>query len=157
MAPHQDAARELATLLEKDRIVDTIVELFVRTDQRDWPAVLECFAEEVWFDMSSLTGVPASASRARDIVAGWEQGLAALRAVHHQAGNFRVKVLADEANASCYAIATHYLPNASGRNTRTFVGGYDLRLRKDAARWRITSFRFDVKYVDGNLELERSG
>jgi hypothetical protein len=157
MATQQHASSEVATLLEKDRIVDTIVELFVQTDRRDWPAVLECFADEVWFDMSSLTGAPARATPAREIVAGWEQGLAPLRAVHHQAGNFRVNVLGDEANAFCYAIASHYLPNPSGRNTRTFVGSYELRLSKDGARWRITSFRFDVKYVDGNLALERAG
>ena len=76
--------------------------------------------------------------------------------MHHQAGNFKVRLDGDEADAFCYAIASHYLPKPSDRNTRVFVGSYDFRLRKDGARWRIARFRFDAKYVDGNLELEKS-
>jgi hypothetical protein len=148
---------DLSRLVEKDRVVETITDLFVGTDARDWPAVLECFTPQVWFDMRSLTGVAASSVAANDIVASWEKGLAPLRAVHHQAGNFKVRFDGDEADAFCYAIASHYLPTTSGRDTRVFVGSYDFRLKKDGARWRISKFRFNLKYVDGNLELEKSG
>jgi 3-phenylpropionate/cinnamic acid dioxygenase small subunit len=147
---------DLEVLVEKQRIVETITDLFVATDRRDWPAVLACFAPRVHFDMSSLTGAAPSTLPAEDIVAGWEKGLAPMKAVHHQAGNFKVRLDGDEADAFCYAIATHYLPSPSGRNTRTFVGSYDFRLKREGRRWRITRFRFDVKYVDGNLELEKS-
>jgi hypothetical protein len=34
------------------------------------------------------------------------------------------------------------------------VGSYDFRLVL-LDRWRITSFRFNLKYLDGNLNLER--
>lgn len=78
-----------------------------------------------------------------------------MQAIHHQAGNFRVTLRGDAADASCYAIAFHYRPNPSGRNTRTFVGSYDLGLRREGGRWRIDRFRFDAKFVDGNLELEK--
>jgi hypothetical protein len=61
----------------------------------------------------------------------------------------------DRADASCYAIALRYRPNASGRNTRTFVGAYDLGLRRIGGRWRIDRFRFDAKWIEGNLELEK--
>jgi len=74
----------------------------------------------------------------------------------HQAGNFRVTVHDDTADAFCYGMASHYLPNPSGRNTRVFVGSYDFGLRRQDARWRIDRFRFNLKYVDGNLELEKS-
>jgi len=147
---------DLEVLVAKQQVVETITDLFVATDRRDWPAVAECFAPQVWFDMSSLTGVAPGTVPAKDIVAGWEKGLAPIRAVHHQAGNFKVRLDGDEADAFCYATASHYLPNPSGRNTRVFVGSYDFRLKRDGARWRITRFRFDAKYVDGNLELEKS-
>ncbi len=147
---------DLARLLDEHRIVAVITELFNATDRRDWAAVVGCFAPEVLFDMSSLTGTPAAPVAATEIAAGWERGLAPLRAVHHQAGNFRVTLRGDEADAFCYAIASHWLPNASGRNTRTFVGSYDVGLRRDGARWRIARFRFNLKYVDGNLELEQA-
>jgi hypothetical protein len=34
-------------LVEKDRIIDTINQLFIATDTRDWPAVRHCFARTV--------------------------------------------------------------------------------------------------------------
>ena len=148
---------DLETLLEKDRIVDALTELFVATDRREWNGVREVFAPQVRFDMSSLTGIAASTMTGAQIAQGWEEGLKALKAVHHQAGNFQVRLRGPaEAEARCYAIATHFLPNPTGRNTRTFVGSYDFELEKVAGRWRITLFRFNVKYVEGNLELEKS-
>ena len=62
----------------------------------------------------------------------------------------------DRAAAFCYGIAYHYLPNASGRNTRTFVGSYDFELEKDGGAWHIRSFKYNLKFLDGNLNLESS-
>lgn len=148
---------DFGTLVAKQEVSDTIINLFVGTDERNWPAVLECFAPRLSFDMSSLTGAQPGDVLAKEVIAGWEKGLAPLAALHHQAGNFRVEVDGDRATAFCYAIASHYLPNPSGRNTRVFVGSYDFSLARDGSRWRITAFRFNLKYVDGNLELEKSG
>jgi hypothetical protein len=41
-------------------------------------------------------------------------------------------------------------------STRAFVGSYDCALRKgpDGA-WTIHSFRFNLKFLEGNLELEK--
>lgn len=146
---------DLGTLSDKQQIVEVITDLFLATDRKDWPAVIDCFTPQVVFDMSSLGGPPATATAAKDIAAGWEQGLAPITAVHHQAGNFRVTPRGDEADAFCYGIAIHYRANPTGRDTRTFVGSYEFGLRRDGGRWRINRFRFVVKFVDGNLELER--
>jgi len=90
-----------------------------------------------------------------DLAAAWETGLKPIQAIHHQTGNYRVTVLGDQAEAFCYGTAIHYRPTRSGRNVRTFVGSYDFRLARLETKWRITSFRFNLKYVDGNLELEK--
>lgn len=51
---------DLQTLLEKEKIIETINGLFIGTDQRDWVWVKKCFAPRVRFDMTLLTGgVPA--------------------------------------------------------------------------------------------------
>lgn len=134
-------------------ILDTINDLFVGTDDRDWDRVRAALAPQVLFDMKSLTGAEPATISAREIIAGWEEGLRPLKAVHHQTGNFRIRVDDDSADAFCYGIALHYLPNASGRNTRTFVGSYDFHLQRTGGRWRIDLFRFNMKYVDGNLAL----
>jgi hypothetical protein len=147
---------DIQLLVEKQKVIDVITDLFVATDQRDWTTVRNCFAPQVMFDMHSLTGTAPGMVAAKDIVSGWEQGLAPLRAVHHQAGNFKVSVEGNKAVAFCYAMASHFLPNPSGHNTRVFVGSYDFELKKEGAQWRITMFRFNLKYVEGNLELEKS-
>ena len=145
------------TLIEKDGIVECITRLFVGTDARDWESVRACFADTVHFDMTSLAGGQPAELAPADIVQGWEKGLRPLAAVHHQAGNYLVDVRDRTATATCYATATHYRPTASGRNVRTFVGTYDFSLAKRGGRWRITGFRFNLKYMDGNRDLESDG
>ena len=137
-------------------IVETVTALFIATDEKDWAAVRACFADHVLFDMSSLTGSPAATLAADAIVEGWKLGLEPIQALHHQVGNFRVSVSGNEADAFCYGIAYHYRPNVSGQNTRTFVGTYDAHLVRGAdGGWLIDRFRFGVKFVEGNLQLEK--
>lgn len=144
-----------ATPAEYLEIVEAITTLFIATDEKSWSAVRACFADQVLFDMSSLSGSPASMASADTIVEGWKQGLEPIEAIHHQAGNFRVAVEGNEADAFCYGIAYHYRPNVSGKNTRVFVGTYDFHLTCGRGKWRIDRMRFNVKFVDGNLELEK--
>src|SRR5215207_6068649 len=133
------------TLADKAKVIDAINDLFIATDDRDWPKVLDCLAPEVLFDMSSLTGQEPLSLSSREIVNAWEEGLRPVKTVHHQAGNYRVTVDGDEALAFCYGIAFHHLPNPTGRNTRVFVGSYDFHLRREGGRWRIDLFRFNLK------------
>ena len=141
-------------LVDRIAVEDTLVRLFVATDDRDWATVEACFAGAVELDMTSLAGGEPVRLSPQQITAAWAQGLAPIEGLHHQAGNFQVEVAGDEATASCYGVAWHYRRVASGRNTRTFVGSYDFRLVRDGAgAWRIELFRFNVKFVEGNLEL----
>jgi hypothetical protein len=149
MADRRDIAAEAL------RIQDVITRLFVGTDRRDWAAVRRCFEPTVHFDMTSLAGGTASSLTPDEITSGWETGLAPIEAIHHQVGNFLVDVDGDRALASCYGIALHYKKTASGRNTRSFVGSYDFTLHRARGDWFINSFRFNLKFLDGNLELEK--
>ena len=152
----QRAPAPSTDLVAERRIIDCIVRLFVATDNRDWAGVRECFADTVHFDMTSVAGGQPANVPAEQIVAGWTTGLAPIEHVHHQAGNFRVTVRGDEADAFCYGIALHYRRTTSGRNTRTFVGSYDFRLVNDADDgWRISAFKFNLKFLDGNAQLEQ--
>lgn len=146
---------ELQNLLEKEKIINVINALFIGTDQRDWVWVQKCFAPQVHFDMTSVAGGEPTLLTPKQIVDGWEKALKPLKAIHHQSGNFVVRVTGNEATAFCYGIALHYLPNQTGENTRTFVGSYDFHLMK-GERWQIDLFKFNLKYIDGNLNLERA-
>ena len=146
--------KEVLELLEKQAIAETINRLFISTDRREWESVRECLADRVMFDMSSMGGPEPALVAAESIVEGWEKGLRALKAIHHQSGNFLAELDGERATAFCYGIASHYLPNLSGQNTRTYVGSYDFGLEKQSGRWRISAFRFNLKYIDGNRQLE---
>jgi hypothetical protein len=141
-------------LIQKDRVICVINDLFVATDNRDWEKVKGCFTDNVLFDMTSLAGGSPAKMTPRQIADAWEQGLNHLKAIHHQAGNFSVDVRGEEADAHCYGIAYHYLPNSTGRNTRVFVGSYDFHLRESGGSWRIDRFKFNLKFIDGNPDLE---
>jgi len=149
--------RDLAELVDRTRIVETINRLFIATDNRDWPLVKRCFAPVVLFDMSSLGAGPAARKPATEIVRAWDEGLKPLRAIHHQVGNHIVEMHGEKATAFCYGIAVHYLPNPTNANTRTFVGSYDFDLvRAERDRWVIAAFTFHLKYIEGNATLETS-
>jgi SnoaL-like domain len=144
----------LSELIEKDRIIDTINWLFICTDRRDWTGVRSVLADSVLMDMTSLVGGEPTRMTAEQVAAGWEEGLRPMEAVHHQAGNYRVQLDGSEATGFCYGTASHYRKTRSGRNTRVFVGSYDFHLRQASGQWRIDSFRFNLKYLDGNASLE---
>jgi hypothetical protein len=133
---------------ERGEIVETIVNLFVGTDDRDWTRVRHCFAPHVHFDMTSLAGGKPATLTPEQIVTGWAEGLKDVQSIHHQAGNFLVTLNGDEADAFCYATAYHYRPDPSGRNTRTFVGSYEFHLIRTFEQWKIDSFRFNLKFID---------
>jgi hypothetical protein len=147
---------QLLELLATRDIIETIDALFMATDAKDWQRVRDVFAPTVHFDMASAGGGPAAERAGADIAGDWERGLASLQAIHHQAGNYRVRSSGDRAEASCYGIAYHYMPKASGRSTRVFVGSYDFELQQMDGRWRISLFRYTLKFVDGNRDLEHS-
>ena len=94
---------------------------------------------------------------AREISDGWRQGLAAIDRVHHQAGNFIVRVNGERALAFCYGIAYHYKERRTGGRTRVLVGSYDFELIRAGdgeLPWRIEAMRFNLKFIDGNAALE---
>jgi hypothetical protein len=146
----------LDELIGKDAIAAVITRLFVATDARDWASVRECFDDSVRFDMTSLAGGEQATLSPEQIADAWRVGLAPIEAVHHQAGNLSVALAGERASASCYGIAYHYRRTGSGHNTRVFVGSYDFELLAvPRASWRISAFRFNLKFIDGNRELEK--
>ena len=145
---------DIETLLHRGRIADVINTLFVSTDARDWSQVRRCFAPDVTFDMTSLAGGEPAQLTPAAISSAWETGLEPIEHIHHQVGNLLVTVKGDEAVASCHGVAWHYRRVQSGNNTRMFVGSYDFVLRLMEGMWRINLFRFNLKFIQGNRDLE---
>ncbi len=141
----------------REQIMETVNRLFNYTDQQNWAALKqEVFAPEIIVDMVSLGMPEVKKMTADELCASWEQGFSGLDAVFHLAGNHTVDLdqAQSEADVFCYSSATHFKKSATNGNTRTFNGTYNLHLLKTAEGWRIDRFKYNLKYMEGNLELK---
>ena len=139
---------------QREQIVETVNKLFVYTDNRNWEGLQrEVFETEVDFDIRSLGG-PHEKFTSEAICDMWQDGLKDIDAVNHLGGNYLVTIY-DSGTASvyAYATATHYKEKAKNGNTREFVGTYDLKLANGQSGWRINAFKYQLKYIQGNLDL----
>ena len=137
---------------DKIELTELANKLFMYTDAQQWKRLLsEVFCHEVWFDMGN--GEPKNL-HAAEICEMWRQGFLGLDAVHHQAGHYLVTIEKDSADIYGYAIATHYKKAATKGNTRTYTGSYDLKAARTDKGWRLSQFKYNLKYIDGNASLE---
>jgi len=139
-------------LFDKIELTELTNKLFMYTDALQWDKLLaEVFVENIWFDMQSANGEQPVMLTAEAICDMWKQGFAGLDSVHHQSGHYLINVNKNDADIYGYAVATHFKRNASKGNTRTFTGSYDLKASRTAKGWRLTQFKYNLKYMDGNI------
>lgn len=138
-------------MTDRERIIDTMIRVGVGIDARDWAAVEECFADQVWFDGGGQPG-GGRASSPSSITAELRKDLEPIERSHHQFGNYRVEKSRDEADLSCYGIVMHYCPVPHGRSVRTVAGSYEVHLVREGDDWHIDRFRFERRFADGDLE-----
>lgn len=133
---------------KRDEIIELVNKLFIYTDNKNWDKLpAEVFTEKVMVDMSSVESKEANEITADEICKGWKEDLAAIDAVHHQAGNFLVRFTHDdvEAEVFCYAVATHVKKNAA-QSLQSFTGSYDLHAVLTDQGWRLDKFRYTQKF-----------
>ena len=136
-------------------VEDAVVRMFVAADERDWPTLESCFANPFVLDMTSMTGGEPATMTPQQVAQAWSDGFKPLDHVHHQIGNLRTEVDGAQARVKCYGVAFHHRAKAAGLKSRVFVGTYELALALSNGRWVITRLVFKLKFIDGNLELER--
>jgi hypothetical protein len=142
-------------LKDKIELTELSNRLFMYCDAKQWDQMLaEVFIPVIWFDASSLGAGEPRSMAAKDVCNMWNEGLAGLDAIHHQSGHYLISVSGDNADIYGYATATHYKKAATKGNTRTFVGSYDLKAERTANGWRLSQFKYNLKYAEGNLSLE---
>lgn len=129
-----------------------VLEFFVAADRRDWRRVRKLFADTVSVDLASAGGTRGTLD-ADAVVESWRAGLEPLDGVHHQIGSLRTTLHDDDAHVACHCIVVHFRRTVTGRDTRTFVGGYDIGLRDSPKGWHVHTFRFRLKFADGNPDL----
>jgi len=141
-------------IADKIELTELTNKLFMYTDLQQWGKLLEeVFTENIFFDMISAGG-EAKTLPASDVCAMWKQGFISLDAVHHQAGHYLINVKEKEADIYGYAMAGHYRSKATKGKTRMFVGSYDLKAVNTKKGWRLSQFKYNLKYIEGNVSLE---
>ncbi|WP_207632813.1 nuclear transport factor 2 family protein [Foetidibacter luteolus] len=144
-----------ASLADKVALTELANKLFMYCDAKLWQRLLdEVFTESIWFDVSSGGGGEAKEMAAADVCKLWNEGFDGLDAAHHQAGHYLITVNEDSAIIYAYAVATHYKKAATQGHTRTFVGSYDLTAQRTPIGWRLNQFKYNLKYMDGNVTME---
>jgi 3-phenylpropionate/cinnamic acid dioxygenase small subunit len=143
---------EVATRLE---VEDLVIKMFVATDERDWSTLEACFTNPFVLDMTSMVGGSPLNMTPQQVASAWADGFKPLSHVHHQVGNLRTKVTGGTALVRCYGIALHHRSAvANDSKSRRFVGSYEIDLKTTPDGWRITRLHFNLKFIDGNLQLE---
>ena len=141
--------------IHKAELTELANKLFMYCDAKQWDKMLdEVFVENIWFDASSAGGGEPKNIKAADVCKMWEDGLAGLDGVHHQAGHYIITVHNDKAEIFGYAVATHYKNDAAKGKVRSFTGSYDLKAQLGSNGWRLTQFKYNLKFMDGNTSLE---
>jgi len=145
--------RDLVT--DKIELTELTNKLFMYCDARQWERLLdEVFLPVIWFDMSSAGGNKPQSIETKDVCNMWSDGFIGLDEVHHQGGHYLINVSGDKADIFAYAVATHYKKTAIKGTTRSFVGSYDLKAELTDKGWRLSQFKYNLKYIDGNISLE---
>lgn len=136
-------------------VEDQVVKMFVATDERDWSALEACFTDPFVLDMTSMVGGSPLNMTPQQVASAWAEGFKSLTHVHHQIGNLRTRVADGAATVWCYGVALHHRSTvATDAKTRRFVGSYEIDLRVTVDGWRISRLKFNLKFIDGNLNLE---
>jgi hypothetical protein len=148
------SAEDLASRLA---VEDLVIRMFVATDERDWPTLESCFTEPFTLDMTSLVGGSPTTMTPRQVANAWAEGFKPLDHVHHQVGNLQTTVAGQNASVRCYGVAFHHRAGVtSGLKSRIFVGTYEVQLVAREEQWQISELTFKLKFIDGNLSLEKA-
>ena len=149
--------QDLQGIAARMAVEDVVVRLFVATDERDWPTLEACFTTPFTLDMTSMVGGSPTQITPREVATAWAAGFKPLDHVHHQIGNLQTTVEGPAARVRCYGVAFHHRSAVSqAAKTRIFVGTYEMKLRLENSRWQVAELKYLLKFVDGNLDLEKS-
>jgi hypothetical protein len=139
--------------MDTQAIIETIQNIFIGADQRDWDRCRSAFAPTVNLDYTSLAGGEPVNLAADVLVNNWKDFLPRFQATHHLLGNFDIREKDDTAKAFFYGTATHFSPQPDGRSIWVVFGTYDAELEKHLDKWKVTALKLNLSFVDGNVEL----
>ena len=142
-------------LIDRNEIVDTVNQIAVNADRRNWQGLIASLADEVLLDYAAMLGGEPSKLTPQEIAKAWRGLLTGFEMTQHTVTNHKVTIKGNEAEVFSYVTAVHYFPNESGKDTWTVVGYYNHHLVKTSLGWKVDQIRFTPTLIEGNADLPR--
>ena len=141
-------------LSERVEIEETVDQLGLLIDAKEWQELQEVLSETVEMDYRSLFGGEIEQLPRAEVISRWKTLLSPLKATQHVITNLHINVKPDQA-ADCAAnvVATHVRPNSLGEPLWTIGGRYDFRLVHEGGRWKISAIKLTVQWTTGNPQV----
>lgn len=157
---------QLQYLLERQAVVDTVIQYATGIDMHDWDLYRACFTDICHYDFSSWNGNPGVDLPAEQWVAGVRSVNGNFDCTQHISTN-HVVTFADgspgSGHATCvsYMHAQHFFTpetmESLGRggdvNFCTLGGYYTNQLQRTDAGWRIANCRLTVTWQTGDRSI----
>lgn len=143
----------LALLQDRADITDLINRYATGIDRRDWALYRSIFADELEMDFSSYSGQPGAKMTGDEWVAGVQLLLPGFDATQHLFSNFVIEADGDDATATVYMQAEHFIANSLGDNSHTLGGYYVHKLKRSAQGWKIHATTLNVTWSRGNRHV----
>ncbi len=144
---------DIEYLIDKNEVIDKVNDIVISADKKDWNSIIDCFADEVLLDYTSLTGGEPSTLKPEKIVEAWKELLPGFKITQHSVTNHQVQIEGDEASCFSYINAVHYLPNDSGEDLWIVMGHFEHHLLKMENQWKVDKMKLIVTYIGGNKDL----
>ena len=140
---------------EKSKIQSVVTQVFVATDNQDWGNVEASFSDQVLLDYTSMAGGEPVELAPTQITDSWKTILPGFDHTHHALSNFNITINDSEATVTHYGNADHFIDLNDAEDIWQVVGTYDHHLVKTKSGWKIDRMKFNLKYMDGNMDLPR--
>ena len=132
--------------MTQEMIINTVNQMALAADQRDWDLCCRCFADEVFVDYTSLAGGEPATVPADALIESWQGLLPGFTATQHLIGSHVVTVQENRADCLAHFQATHILDNE-----RWVLGGhYYFRLRLKGESWQIAAITMTALWSVGD-------
>lgn len=147
----------LKKLLEVHEVIQAVNDIFIYLDKFDWENFLNCFADELEDDYSSVFKVGVNRVKHEHILERWEY-LNEFESLFHSLSNHKVNIHGKEADCYCYVYSMQFLPNEISEDDNWIAAGYyDIHLIKTNAGWKTNKIKFTAAYIDGVGVLKKLG
>lgn len=132
--------------MTKEMVIQTVNQMALSADSRDWASCRACFADEVYVDYTSLAGGEPATIAADALIGSWEGLLPGFSATQHLLGSHVVNVQGENAECEAHFQATHVIDDQQW----TLGGRYHFELQNHEEAWKITAITMTALWSVGD-------